>query len=74
MDLEPCSAREFDIEVIRYTGMDGWRYRIIEGVRCEGYVGGRLVLLIRRRGDYAEHFRAPSTAPVHVPREGFRYR
>lgn len=74
MDLEPCTAREFDIEVIRYASMPGWRSRIIEGERCEGYVDGRLVLLLRRRGEYAEHFRAHLNEAVVVPMDEGRYK
>lgn len=74
MDLEPCSAKEFDLAVIRYASMPGWRSRIVQGQRCEGYVDGHLVLLLRRRGEYAEHFRARVEAEPYVPVEGFRYK
>lgn len=75
MTLEPCTAREFDIDVIRYASMPGWRSRIVEGERCEGYVDGRLVLKITRRGDYAEHFRVPrEETPVRILPAGFRYK
>lgn len=76
MDLIPCSAREFDLAVIRYASMDGWRMHEVVGRKIEGYVDGRLVLLLRRKGNtpYAEHFRAPVVAKPHVPREGFTYR
>ncbi len=74
MDLEPCSRADFDIAVIRYAGMDGWRAKIVSGQRCEGYVDGRLVLRLERRGIYAAHFKAHEEPRPHVSMEGFRYR
>lgn len=58
MGLEPCSARDFDIEVIRYASLPGWRPRIAEGERRRGLRHGWLVLRMQRRDIYAAHFRA----------------
>ena len=74
MDLEPCSALEFDAAAYSYARKPGWAYRIIHGKRCEGYVDGRLVLLMRARGIYAEHFRAPREVVSAAHLEGFTYR
>jgi hypothetical protein len=73
-DLEPCTALEFDATAYACARKPGWSYRIIHGHRCEGYLDGRLVLLMTRRGDYADHFRAPPPKVERVPEEGFRYR
>lgn len=74
MDLQPCTAREFDVEVIRHANQPGWSYRIVHGVRCEGYIDGRLVLLMRN-GRKIEYYAAPMPAgPVPVLPEGFTYK
>jgi len=76
-DLIPCTAKEFDRATLYYASQGGWSMRSRHGEWSKGYVNGRLVLLLRRRGKtpYADHFMAPRPeAPVRVLPEGFRYR
>lgn len=75
MDLEPCTALEFDRATLYYASQDGWcRRTIFSRRRSEGYVNGRLVLLLLKGPNGPEHFRAPLPTMYHVPREGFRYK
>lgn len=74
MDLEPCTALEFDATAYACARKPGWNYRIVHGRRCEGYIDGRLVLLMRKGPNGPEHFREPPAKVVRVPDPGFRYR
>jgi hypothetical protein len=75
MDLEPCTASQFDVEVLRYAGRDGWSMRRVARHRTEGYVDGELVLVLAVVGGKVCHYHvAQEPEPIRDPLVGFTYK
>lgn len=73
--MEPCTASEFDAEVIRYAARDGWAMRKVGRHRTDGFVGGERVLILAVVGGRVCHYRKPcEPGPIAPSPSGGSYK